>query len=107
MGLAGVAPAKSLRKDDLAGEAFLSAPYYVAGGRITAALLSFCGQSEIKKTSSFRNSFRQTGNYLLSRAASRQVSSAPESLTSVFGMGTGVSSPLSSPDLSLVFLSAC
>ena len=40
----------------------------------------------------------KTGNDLLSQAASRQVSSALESLTSVFEMGTGVSSPLSSPD---------
>ena len=40
MGLAGDAPVKSLKKVDLAGAAFLSAPYYVDGGRITAALLS-------------------------------------------------------------------
>ena len=39
-----------------------------------------------------------TGNVLLSRAVSRQVSSALKSLTSVFGMGTGVSSSLLSPD---------
>ena len=37
---------------------------------------------------------------LLSQAAARQVSSAPQSLTTVFGMGTGVSSAL----LSLSFL---
>ena len=36
----------------------------------------------------------QTGNDLLSRAASRQVSSAQRSLTTVFEMGTGVTSPL-------------
>ena len=41
--------------------------------------------------------FNQNGNVLLSRAVSRQVSSALRSLTSVFGMGTGVSSSLSSP----------
>ena len=40
----------------------------------------------------------ETGNVLLSRAVPRQVSSALESLTSVFEMGTGVSSPLLSPD---------
>ena len=41
--------------------------------------------------------FNQNGNVLLSQAVSRQVSSALRSLTSVFGMGTGVSSSLSSP----------
>ena len=40
----------------------------------------------------------KTGNDLLSRAASRQVSSALRSLTAVFEMGTGVSSALLSPD---------
>ena len=39
-----------------------------------------------------------TGNYLLSQAVSHQVSSTWKSLTSVFGMGTGGSSLLSSPD---------
>ena len=37
---------------------------------------------------------KKTGNVLLSQAASHQVSSALESLTAVFEMGTGVSSPL-------------
>ena len=40
-----------------------------------------------------------TGNVLLSQAASHQVSSALRSLTTVFEMGTGVTSPLLSPDL--------
>lgn len=40
----------------------------------------------------------KTGDVLISQAASRQVSSALESLTSVFGMGTGGSSLLLSPD---------
>ena len=40
----------------------------------------------------------ETGNVLLSRAVSHQVSSALKSLTSVFEMGTGVSSPLLPPD---------
>ena len=39
-----------------------------------------------------------SGNYLLSQAVARQVSSTLRSLTSVFGMGTGGSSLLSSPD---------
>ena len=42
-----------------------------------------------------------TGNVLFSQAASHQVSSALESLTSVFEMGTGGSSPPLSPDLFL------
>ena len=40
----------------------------------------------------------ETGNVLLSQAVPRQVSSALKSLTSVFEMGTGVSSPLLPPD---------
>ena len=39
-----------------------------------------------------------SGDYLLSRTVSSQVPSACESLTSVFGMGTGGSSQLSPPD---------
>ena len=39
------------------------------------------------------------GIYLFSRAASSQVFSAPVSLTSVFGMGTGGSSPSSTPTM--------
>ena len=44
----------------------------------------------------------KTGNVLLSQAASHQVSSALRSLTSVFEMGTGVTSSLLSPDFLLV-----
>ena len=39
------------------------------------------------------------GIYLLSRAASSQVSSTRVSLTAVFGMGTGVPSPSSTPTI--------
>ena len=42
-----------------------------------------------------------TGDVLLSRAASRQVSSALQSLTTVFGMGTGVTSASLSPNMLL------
>ena len=38
--------------------------------------------------------FCKTGDVLLSQAAARQVSSAQKSLTTVFEMGTGVSSSL-------------
>ena len=48
-----------------------------------------------KKRRTFRFVFfTETGNVLLSQAASHQVSSALESLTAVFEMGTGVSSLL-------------
>ena len=43
----------------------------------------------------FLNKKRLRGYVLLSQAASHQVPSALKSLTSVFGMGTGVSSLLS------------
>ena len=46
--------------------------------------------------------FLKTGNVLLSQAASHQVSSALRSLTTVFEMGTGVTSSLLSPDFLLV-----
>ena len=39
------------------------------------------------------------GSFLLSRAVTSQVSSALQSLTSVFGMGTGVTSVLSPPSI--------
>jgi hypothetical protein len=41
----------------------------------------------------------KSGSDLLSRGVSAQVSSALESLTSVFGMGTGVSSPSLPPEI--------
>ena len=43
-----------------------------------------------------------SGGDLLSRAASHQVSSALQSLTSVFGMGTGGASLLSPPNVRVV-----
>ena len=42
-----------------------------------------------------------SGKYLNSQAVTHQVFSAQQSLTSVFGMGTGVSSASSSPDLNI------
>ena len=42
--------------------------------------------------------FKKSGNNLLSQAVTSQVPSAHEGLTSVFGMGTGGSLLLSSPD---------
>ena len=45
----------------------------------------------------------QTGNDLLSQGAAPQVPSALESLTAVFGMGTGVAFLPSSPDNDFLF----
>ena len=45
------------------------------------------------------------GSFLLSRAVTSQVSSALQSLTAVFGMGTGVSSVLSPPSFLNTILS--
>ena len=57
-------------------------------------------QSKAKRASYFHSLlFCKTGNVLFSQAVARQVSSALESLTSVFEMGTGGSSPPLSPDL--------
>ena len=42
---------------------------------------------------------KNPGDDLFSRKAALSVSSALESLTAVFGMGTGVASPLESPGL--------
>ena len=47
----------------------------------------------------------KTGNYLSSQSVSRQVLSAYECLTTVFGMGTGGTTQLSSPDIQLNVLS--
>jgi len=44
-----------------------------------------------------RGARKNPGDDLFSRKAALSVSSALESLTSVFGMGTGVASPLESP----------
>lgn len=46
-----------------------------------------------KRTEIFRFFFTGCGSYLFSRAVTRKVSSAQVSLTSVFGMRTGGSSP--------------
>jgi hypothetical protein len=46
----------------------------------------------------------KSGNVLLSQAVSRQVPSALKGLTSVFGMGTGVTLSPSSPDIARLYL---
>ena len=42
--------------------------------------------------------WKNPGDFLLSHAVSRAVPSAPAGLTSVFGMGTGVTLPTKSPE---------
>ena len=50
--------------------------------------------------------FLRPGGVLLSRDLAVQVPSTPESLTSVFGMGTGVTSPSLPPDFRIVITCA-
>ena len=84
--------------------------FHICKAAVSSAALSFSGDSTGNRTrvtavkgrcldrltmEPYKN---KTGNVLLSRAASRQVSSALRSLTAVFEMGTGVSSALLSPD---------
>ena len=45
-----------------------------------------------------RASINNPGDFLLSHAVTRAVPSAPAGLTSVFGMGTGVTLPTKSPE---------
>ena len=63
---------------------------------VSRCVLSFLSRSCVNQGN------KKTGNVLLSQAASHQVSSALRSLTSVFEMGTGVTSSLLSPDFLLV-----
>ena len=49
-------------------------------------------------------SFKLPGNDLLSHEVSLEVSSALKGLTAVFGMGTGVSPPLLSPEKMGIYL---
>ena len=50
--------------------------------------------------------FREAGIYLFSQVVSNQLSSAQVSLTSVFGMGTGGTSPSSTPAIQMTLSSA-
>src|SRR5258705_12943344 len=47
-------------------------------------------------------SLNNPGDFLLSHAVTRAVPSAPAGLTSVFGMGTGVTLPTKSPETSAI-----
>ena len=65
---------------------------------VNSRMLCQLSYSGIYEKSEISFGFFSSGNYLFSRAVARQVSSTWKSLTSVFGMGTGGSSLLSSPD---------
>ncbi len=61
----------------------------------------FCGvknkRAGIRQTNSGSYNYKFPGDHLLSHTAARAVPSALKSLTSVFGMETGVASSLSTP----------
>ena len=59
-----------------------------------------------KETCFCKSPYLDSGNYLSSRAVSSQVLSAFRGLTSVFGMGTGGTLQLSSPEIVIHFLSS-
>ncbi len=59
-------------------------------------------RQEKKKPAVFTAGFFYPGNDLLSHPVSRAVPSAQEGLTSVFGMGTGVSPPPWSPEITVI-----
>ena len=70
--------------------------------RIQKALMQSLGPSQYTKniknaSESLLKRFIQVGDYLFSRAVSSELSSAQVSLTSVFGMGTGGTSPSLTP----------
>ena len=54
---------------------------------------------DTQKKTPLRMSLNDSGSVLLSQAVTRQVSSALRSLTTVFGMGTGVTSLLLPPNI--------
>ena len=56
--------------------------------------------SNTKKPAQFERAFFEfrSGDFLLSHTGNRAVSSAPTGLTSVFGMGTGVTLSTKSPE---------
>ena len=64
----------------------------VGGGSIVFTVGTGDRSEHIKKNTYKCKCSFSSGDDLLSRAASRQVSSALQSLTTVFGMGTGVTS---------------
>ena len=60
----------------------------------------------IEKSPAFAGDLLESGGDLLSRAVTSQVPSALKGLTSVFGMGTGVTPSLSPPEMVNIFRQA-
>ena len=60
----------------------------------------------IMKNSAFQRSYLESGDDLLSRAVTSQVPSALKGLTSVFGMGTGVTPSSLSPEMVSCFVTS-
>ena len=67
--------------------------------RLTAACSTDWAKEEYRRTAHLRSPLVCVGISLFSRAVTSQVSSAPLSLTSVFGMGTGGPSASSTPTI--------
>ena len=78
-----------------ADRTFTWTPAYLSAVHIVRLAIFFNDQ-EVRFSSNLR---RHVGAYLFSRAVASQVSSARQSLTSVFGMGTGGPSALITPTL--------
>jgi hypothetical protein len=62
-------------------------------------LVDLRSQNEEARSRTLERAFlNNPGDFLLSHAVTRAVPSAPAGLTSVFGMGTGVTLPTKSPE---------
>ena len=75
--------------------AHITTPY--KQGRVRKVIRNKSKSKQKKKDDYFRNRLTGSGSVLASRAVASQVLSALKSLTSVFGMRTGGTSPLTSP----------
>jgi hypothetical protein len=62
------------------------------------ASLRLCCRTKKARSNYSSGLLNNPGDFLLSHAVSRAVPSAPAGLTSVFGMGTGVTLPTKSPE---------
>ena len=72
-------------------------PCSSASWGVDRALIGAIIRAAVARDTTTRAQRKDPGDDLFSRGATPSVSSALESLTSVFGMGTGVASPLESP----------
>ena len=75
----------------------------IGGRRLNSFALFYISIFVIVKLFQFITKNKKSSDVLLSQAVSHQVPSALKGLTSVFGMGTGVSPSLLSLDLSALF----